>query len=141
MKKFTQEFKEFALKGNMFDMAVGIIIGAAFGKIVASLVADIIMPVLSLILGNINISAAKLLLKEGQVGPDGAVLVPELAITYGVFFKNIIDFLVIALVIFLLIKAINKLRHQEAKKTEAPKVEKPSEEVVLLREIRDSLKK
>lgn len=141
MKSFAKEFKEFALKGNVFDMAVGIIIGAAFGKIVASLVADIFMPLLSLILGNFNISDAKYVLKPAEMAADGSVAVAELAITYGTFLQNIIDFVIIALVIFSMIKLINKLRKKEEPKEEEPKVEEPSEEVLLLREIRDSLKK
>lgn len=141
MKNFAKEFKEFALKGNVFDMAIGIIIGAAFGKIVASLVADIFMPVLSLIMGNFNLGDAKILLKPAQLAEDGSVAVAELAITYGAFIKNIIDFLIIALIIFTMVKLINKLRRKQEEVVEEPVVEEPSEEVLLLREIRDSLKK
>ena len=140
MKKFMKEFKEFALKGNMFDMAVGIIIGAAFSKIVASLVSDIFMPLLSLVMGNLNLSTAKIILKPAELAADGSVTVAEVAVTYGAFLNNVIDFLMIALVIFIMIKSINKLRRKEEPKPEK-KEEKPSEEVLLLREIRDSLKK
>ena len=135
-----KEFKEFALKGNVFDMAVGIIIGAAFGKIVSSLVSDIFMPLLSLVMGNLNLADAKIVLKAAELAADGSVATAEVALTYGAFLNNVIDFLVIALVIFIMIKAINKMRHKEEAKPEK-KEEKPSEEVLLLREIRDSLKK
>ena len=140
MKKFMKEFKEFALKGNVFDMAVGIIIGAAFGKIVSSLVSDIFMPLLSLVMGNLNLADAKIVLKAAELAADGSVTTAEVALTYGAFLNNVIDFLAIALVIFIMIKAINKMRHKEEAKPEK-KEEKPSEEVLLLREIRDSLKK
>lgn len=141
MKKFMKEFKEFALKGNVFDMAVGIIIGGAFGKIVASLVADIFMPFLSLLMGNFNIATAKLVLKPGVIAADGTVEVAEIAIAYGAFLNNIIDFIVIALVIFAMIKSINAMRRKEEAEPEEEKEEEPSEEILLLREIRDSLKK
>ncbi len=140
MKKFMKEFKEFALKGNVFDMAVGIIIGTAFGKIVASLVSDIFMPLLSLVIGRLNLADAKIILKPAELAADGSVAVAEVALTYGAFLNNVIDFLAIALVIFIMIQSINKLRRKEETKPEK-KEEKPSEEVLLLREIRDSLKK
>ena len=140
MKKFMKEFKEFALKGNVFDMAVGIIIGTAFGKIVASLVSDIFMPLLSLVIGRLNLADAKIILKPAELAADGSVAVAEVALTYGAFLNNVIDFLAIALVIFIMIQSINKLRRKEETKPEK-KEEKPSEEVLLLWEIRDSLKK
>ncbi len=140
MKKFMKEFKEFALKGNVFDMAVGIIIGTAFGKIVASLVSDIFMPLLSLVIGRLNLADAKIILKPAELAADGSVAVAEVALTYGAFLNNVIDFLAIALVIFIMIQSINKLRRKEETKPEK-KEEKPSEEILLLREIRDSLKK
>ena len=135
-----KEFKEFALKGNVFDMAVGLIIGSAFGKIVASLVSDIFMPLLSLIMGNLNLADAKLVLRAAELAADGSVAVAEVAITYGAFLNNVLDFIAIALVIFVMIKAINKMRRKEEEKPEK-KEEKPSEDILLLREIRDSLKK
>ena len=140
MKKFMKEFKEFALKGNVFDMAVGLIIGSAFGKIVASLVSDIFMPLLSLIMGNLNLADAKLVLRAAELAADGSVAVAEVAITYGAFLNNVLDFIAIALVIFIMIKAINKMRRKEEEKPEK-KEEKPSEDILLLRAIRDSLKK
>jgi large conductance mechanosensitive channel len=127
-----QEFKEFAVKGNMIDMAVGIIIGAAFSKIVSSLVADILMPPLGILLGGMDFGKLAITLKEAS----GAV--PAVTLKYGMFIQTIIDFTIIAFSIFIAIKAINKLKRQE----ELPEVETPkapsSEE--LLAEIRDLLK-
>ena len=120
-----KEFKEFISKGNIFDMAVGVIIGGAFGKIVTSLVNDIIMPLVGIIIGGLDFT-------------DLTVKVKDATITYGVFIQNVIDFLIVALCIFFVIKAMSKFK----KKEEAPAAPKePSEEVLLLREIRDSLKK
>ena len=118
-----KEFKEFISKGNIFDMAVGVIIGGAFGKIVTSLVNDIIMPLVGIIIGGHDFTG--LVVKVGDA-----------EITYGVFIQNIIDFLIVALCIFAVVKAMAKFK----KKEEAAPAE-PSEEIVLLREIRDSLKK
>ena len=127
-----KEFKEFISKGNVIDLAVGVIIGGAFGKIVTSLVDSIIMPVLGLILGKINFQELKLVLKQS----DGVN--PELAISYGLFIQNVINFLLIGFVLFLMIKSINKFR----KKEEALEAEeKPTLDQELLREIRDILKK
>ena len=123
-----QEFKEFALKGNMIDMAVGIIIGAATGTVVSSLVKDVIMPPIGLILGGIDFSKLKIVLKDAQDK------VPEVAINYGVFINNIISFLVVAFVVFMLIRTMNKMRKQE----EAKPAEPPASEVYL-KEIRDAL--
>lgn len=127
--KFIKEFKEFAVKGNVIDMAVGVIIGGAFGKIVSSLVNDIIMPAISLLLGKIDLS--KLAVTVEKQGADPIV------IGYGMFLQNIIDFLIIALCIFMFVKLAAKLkRKEEEKAAEAPK---PSNEEVLLTEIRDIL--
>ena len=134
MKKLLQEFKTFAMKGNVVDMAVGVIIGAAFGKIVTSLVSDIFMPLIGLLVGGVDFTQWKIVLSQATA--DKA----EVAITYGNFIQVIFDFIILAWVIFLVIKGINKLN---AKK-EAEKAEEPAptpEEIVLLREIRDSLKK
>lgn len=132
MKKFISEFKSFATKGNVFDMAVGIIVGGAFGKIVTSFVNDLFMPVFGLILGKVNFAELKWVLSEA-VGET-----PELAIYYGKFIQTTIDFVLIAFVIFLMIKFLSKLK----KKEEAVPVEppKPSAQEVLLAEIRDLLK-
>ena len=119
-----KEFKEFISKGNIFDMAVGVIIGGAFGKIVSSLVDNIIMPLIGVIIGGLNFSELSIKVKDATIG-------------YGIFIQNVVDFLIIALCIFVVIKAMNKFK----KKEEAAEPPKPSEEVLLLREIRDSLKK
>ena len=118
-----KEFKEFISKGNIFDMAVGVIIGGAFGKIVTSLVNDIIMPLVGIIIGGHDFT--------GLVAKVG-----DAEIAYGVFIQNIVDFLIVALCIFAVVKAMSKFK----KKEEAAPAE-PSEEILLLREIRDSLKK
>jgi len=128
MKKFIEEFKAFAVKGNVIDMAVGVIIGGAFGKIVTSLVNDIIMPLIGGIFGGINFS-------------ELAVKLGESEIKYGAFVQNIIDFLIIALCVFMFVKMITKL--SSLKKKEEEKVEeepKKEEYIVLLEEIRDMMK-
>ena len=128
----VQEFKEFAVKGNMMDMAVGIIIGAAFGKIVSSLVADVIMPPLGMIIGGIDFSAMGVVLKEA-VGTT-----PATVLRYGVFIQALLDFLIVAMAIFLLVKGINRLRRNKEAAPAAPPA--PPREEVLLQEIRDILK-
>jgi large conductance mechanosensitive channel len=129
---FMTEFKEFAMKGNVVDMAVGIIIGAAFGKIVASFVKDVIMPPLGVMMGGVDFSDLKYVIQEAQ----GKV--PEVAIKYGVFVQTVVDFLIVALAIFVMVKVMNRLKKQEE---EAPKkAPEPSKEEVLLTEIRDLLK-
>jgi len=137
-----KEFKEFAVKGNVVDMAVGIIIGAAFGKIVDSLVKDVIMPPIGLVLGKVDFSNLFFVLKEGaQAGPylsvEAAQKAGAVTFNYGMFINTIITFTIVAFAVFLLIRAINRLKRQEEAKPPAA----PAEEIVLLREIRDSLKK
>ncbi|HCS75849.1 MAG TPA: large conductance mechanosensitive channel protein MscL [Clostridiales bacterium] len=128
-----EDFKKFALKGNVIDLAVGVVIGGAFGKIVTSLVNDVIMPLLGLITGGINITQAKWMIREAAGETQ-----PALTLNYGQFLQNIIDFFVIALSIFLVIRFFQRFRKKEQ---EAPKPEpKPSKEEVLLTEIRDLLK-
>lgn len=156
-KGFFKEFKEFISKGNIVDMAVGVIIGGAFGKIVSSLVSDIITPLISLALGKANFSQLFVLLQKPAEGidvPKTIEAAQELGLAtlnYGAFIQTIIDFLIVALCIFLVLKAIMKAKSlaEKAKKKEeeapAPEPEpepepEPSEEVLLLREIRDSLK-
>lgn len=129
----ASEFKEFAMKGNVVDMAVGIIIGAAFGKIVASFVADVLMPPLGLALGGVNFTDLALVLKEA-VGES-----PAVTIAWGKFVQTIIDFLIIAMAVFVGIKAMNSLKKKEEEAPAAP-AEPPKQEV-LLEEIRDLLKK
>jgi large conductance mechanosensitive channel len=131
--KLINEFKSFAMRGNVVDMAVGIIIGAAFGKIVSSFVNDVIMPPIGLLVGGIDFSDLALTLKTATESAPAVVL------KYGVFINTVIDFVIIAWAIFMVIKAMNTLKKKEAAQPAAPP--KPSEEVVLLAEIRDLLKK
>jgi large conductance mechanosensitive channel len=131
-----KEFKEFAMRGNVVDLAVAVVIGAAFGKIVTSLVERIIMPIIGWLTSGHNFS--DLAIQVGQkVGPDGA-MIPEVAIGYGAFIQSILDFIIVAFVIFLAIKAINTLKKKEAAAPAAPP--EPSNEEKLLIEIRDLLK-
>ena len=139
-----KEFREFAIKGNAFDLAVGVIIGAAFGKIVDSLVRDLIMPPIGLMLGGINFNNLFIAL-DGKEYATIALAKEAGAATlnYGVFIQSMVDFTIIAFAIFMVIKLMNTLRRQDEAKAEAV-VEapaEPSEEVLLLREIRDNLKK
>lgn len=129
---FVKEFREFAVKGNVVDMAVGIIIGAAFGKIVSSFVEDVIMPPLGVIIGGVDFSDLVIVLREA-IGETPAVV-----LRYGQFIQSVIDFIIIAFAIFLAIKFINRLRRQEEAKPEAPPA--PTKEETLLTEIRDLLK-
>lgn len=128
-----KEFKEFAIKGNVIDLAVGVIIGGAFGKIVSSLVNDILMPVFGFILSGINISDLKFVIKPA-VGD-----IPEVAILYGSFIQAIVDFLIIAFSIFLFVKLLSLWKKKEHEE-EPPAPEEPNPEVMLLEEIRDLLK-
>ena len=131
--KLFDEFKAFVMRGNVVDMAVGVIIGGAFGKIVTSLVNDIFMPIIGMILGNVNFTSLEIKLGEPVEGAEQA------AIRYGAFIQEIVNFLIIALCIFMVIKVINKL---QKKKEEAPApVPEPTKEEVLLSEIRDALNK
>ena len=131
------EFKEFISKGNVVDLAVGVIIGAAFGKIVTALVEGVVMPAISILTGGVDFKDWKHVITPAVMDPaTGKEKVAEVAIKYGDFIQTCIDFLLIALVIFLFIKAYNRMR-KPAPAADAP----PSEEVLLLREIRDSLKK
>lgn len=129
-----KEFKEFISKGNVIDLAVGVIIGGAFGKIVTSLVNDMIMPILGIILGKINFTGLKLTITSAQGDK------PEVAVLYGSFIQNVVNFLIMAFVIFLMVKFINKLRRPKKEAEEVVKEEVPSKEEILLAEIRDILK-
>ena len=134
---FISEFKEFAMKGNVMDMAVGVIIGGAFGKIVTSLVDDVLMPFIGMLTGGIDLSGLEYKMMLPAV--DGGEPIAGATLKYGAFIQNIIDFLIIAFCIFLMIKAMNKLT---AKKEEEPApAPEPSAEEKLLGEIRDLLKK
>ena len=139
MASFKQEFKEFALRGNVMDMAVGIIIGGAFGKIVSSLVDDILMPIVGLFTGGINFTELSYEIKPAEINAAGEEIVAATTLNYGLFIQNVVDFFIIALVIFMMIRAINSLR----KKHEEPAAPAPgpSDEVKLLTEIRDLLDK
>jgi len=130
------EFKEFIAKGNVLDLAVGVVIGAAFGKIVSSLVDGIIMPLIGTLTGGVNVSDWKYVLSPAQLDAAGKETAAEVAVRYGDFLQQIVNFLIIAFVIFLVIKAYNRMRKPAE---EAPAA--PAEEVLLLREIRDALKK
>ena len=131
--KLFDEFKAFVMRGNVVDLAVGVIIGGAFGKIVTSLVNDIFMPIIGMILGNVNFSSLEIKLGEPVEGAEQA------AIRYGMFIQEIVNFLIIALCIFMVIKVINKM---QKKKEEAPApAPEPTKEEVLLTEIRDALNK
>jgi large conductance mechanosensitive channel len=131
--KLVDEFKTFAMKGNVVDMAVGIIIGAAFGKIVSSIVSDIIMPPLGLLIGGVNFTDLKVILKAATETN------PAVTWNYGNFLQVVFDFLIVAFAVFMVIKAINASKKKEEAKPAAPPA--PSKEEVLLSEIRDLLKK
>ena len=137
MSKFLTEFKEFAVKGNALDMAVGVIIGAAFGKIVSSIVDDIIMPPIGWLIGGVDFSNLKITLPAAQI-VEGVATQPA-TINYGLFIQNVIDFLIVALCVFLLVKAINKLTKKKEQETPAAPPA-PSAEEKLLTEIRDLMK-
>jgi len=131
--KFLDEFRKFAVKGNMVDMAIGIIIGAAFGKIVASLVNDVLMPPIGLLLGGVNFTDLKVVMRAATE------TVPAVTWNYGNFIQVLIDFLIIAFVVFMLVKAINAAKKKEEAAPAAPPA--PTKDQVLLTEIRDLLKK
>lgn len=140
MKKFFSEFKEFAMRGNVVDMAVGVIIGGAFGKIVTSLVNDIIMPGIGVLTGGANFSEYKWVLKPEVVdGVTNEVITPEAAITWGAFIQTIVDFLIVAFCIFLAIRVMNNLKRSKAEEPAPEAPAGPSQEE-LLTEIRDLLK-
>jgi large conductance mechanosensitive channel len=129
----VQEFKEFAVKGNAIDLAVGVVIGAAFGKIVSSLVSDVIMPPIGLLVGGVDFSYLAVTLREKTEAAPAVVL------KYGAFINTIIDFLIVALAIFALVKGLNSLRREKEAEPAPPPV--PTEEIVLLTQIRDALVK
>jgi large conductance mechanosensitive channel len=128
----VKEFKDFAVKGNMIDMAVGIIIGGAFGKLVSSLVSDVIMPPLGLLIGDVPFAAMKLTLRQAADGNEAVTL------NYGNFIETAVDFLIVAFAIFVVVKAINSMKRKEAAAPAAPAA--PTKDQVLLTEIRDLLK-
>jgi len=131
--KMLQEFKQFAMRGNVMDMAIGIIIGAAFGKIVSSIVADVIMPPIGILLGGVDFSSLALTLKEGSEGVEPVLL------KYGMFINTVIDFVIIAFAIFMVVKGINSMKKKEEEKPAAPPA--PTKSEILLEEIRNELRK
>ncbi|MBQ9138925.1 MAG: large-conductance mechanosensitive channel protein MscL [Alistipes sp.] len=137
---FLKEFKAFALKGNVMDMAVGVIIGGAFGKIVTSLVNDVIMPPIGLVVGGVDFTDLKLTLKKAVI-EAGAEVAPAVTWNYGAFIQQVVDFTILAFCVFMMVKVMNKLlKKEEAKPAPAPAPPAPSKEEVLLTEIRDILK-
>jgi large conductance mechanosensitive channel len=138
-KKWTSEFREFAMRGNVVDMAVGIIIGAAFGKIVTSLVNDVVMPPIGLLTGNMDFSQLYLNLSGATYDSlEAATAAGAPVIKYGLFINTVLDFVIVALAIFLVVRVMNRLRTQEEAKPAPPPA--PSKEETLLTEIRDLLK-
>ena len=135
---FITEFKEFATRGNVVDLAVGVVIGAAFGKIVTSLVEKIIMPPIGWAIGQVDFSDLSWTLAPARVAADGTEIA-AVVIGYGEFINTVIQFIIVAFAIFLVVKAINRISRKKDAAPAAPKA--PSEEVVLLREIRDNLKR
>jgi large conductance mechanosensitive channel len=133
MMSMMQEFKEFAIKGNVVDMAVGVIIGTAFGRIVSSFVTDVVMPPIGVLVGGVDFSKLAFTLK------DAASTAPAVVISYGKFIQTVVDFTIVAVVIFMVIKGINSMKKKEAEAPAAPAA--PPAQEVLLREIRDLLKK
>jgi large conductance mechanosensitive channel len=135
--KFFKEFEEFAMRGNVLDMAIGIIIGGAFGKIVSSFVSDVIMPPLGVLVGGVDFSNLKILVKQSVTDEQG-IITPEVSLNYGTFINTIVDFLIIAFAIFLMLKAVNRFQKKKAEAPTPPPT--PSKEEELLTEIRDLLK-
>jgi len=129
------EFKEFAMRGNVVDLAVGVVIGGAFGKIITSLVNDVVMPLIGKMVGGVDFSSLAIVLTPAQIGADGKETAAEVLLKYGSFLQSVIDFTLIAFAVFIAIKLINKLQR---KREAAPAA--PPEEIVLLTEIRDALK-
>ena len=136
---FLKEFKAFALKGNVMDMAVGVIIGGAFGKIVTSLVNDVIMPPIGLLVGGVDFTDLKLTLKKAVV-EAGVEITPAVTWNYGAFIQQVVDFTILAFCVFMMVKIMNKLLRKEEKKPAPAAPPAPSKEEVLLTEIRDLLK-
>ena len=142
MKKFFEEFNTFAMRGNVIDLAVGVVIGGAFGKITTSIVNDIIMPLISMITGGINFSDWKWVLKQAVLDADGAEIASEVAVNFGNTIAISLDFIIIAFAVFCMVKALNSLHRKKEEAPAAPPAPpEPSAEEKLLTEIRDLLKK
>ena len=142
MKKFFEEFKKFAMRGNVIDMAVGVVIGGAFGKITTSIVNDSIMPLISMLTGGINFSDGKWVLKEAVLDAEGAVATAEVAVNFGNTIAIILDFIIIAFAVFCMVKALNNLHRKKEEPAPEPAPEEPAgpTQEELLAEIRDLLK-
>ena len=134
-----KEFKDFAMKGNVVDMAIGIVIGGAFGKIVSSIVADIMMPPIGLLMGGVNFTDLKLIIKAAEMDLATQTMKPAVTLNYGQFLQVTVDFTIVAFAIFMLVKGMNSLKKKEVAAPAAPSA--PPVEQVLLTEIRDLLKK
>lgn len=139
MAKFFSEFKEFAMKGNVVDMAVGVIIGAAFGKIVSSLVDDLIMPLVGVATGGINFTDYKWVIQDA-VMQGQEVIKPEVTLNWGAWVQTVVNFIIVAFCIFVMIKFMTQMRKKKEAEEPAPEPAAPSQEEVLLTEIRDLLK-
>jgi large conductance mechanosensitive channel len=133
----VSEFKEFAMRGNVIDLAVGVVIGAAFGKIVASMVDDIIMPVIGKLVGGVNFGELQVVLTPATIAADGKEIA-AVALRYGAFLQSVIDFVLVAFAVFLFVKLINKLHRKQEAVASAPA--EPTPEILLLTEIRDALR-
>ena len=133
-----KEFKAFAMRGNVVDMAVGIIIGGAFDKIIASLVNDVIMPPIGMLLGGVDFADLKIVLKQAVINAEGVETIPPVAINYGLLVNNIINFLIVVFCMFMVIKTMNSMKKKEQAAPAAPPA--PSAEEQLLTEIRDTLR-
>ena len=142
MGKMLNEFKEFAMKGNVVDMAVGVVIGGAFGKIVTSLVNDLIMPLVGALIGNVDFKTLSVTLRDAVMEGEN-IIKPAVTLNYGNFIQVLVNFLIVAWCIFLVVKGINKLKDLKKKEEGPAAPEEPvtPEDIQLLREIRDSLKK
>ncbi|WP_192823095.1 large-conductance mechanosensitive channel protein MscL [Rufibacter sp. LB8] len=131
-----KDFKEFAMRGNVMDLAVGVVIGAAFGKIVTSFVNDILMPPLGILIGGVSFKDLKLVLKQNVMDAEGKIA--DVTLNYGNFIQSLVDFLIIAFAIFLVVKVMNSLKRKKAASPDVPPA--PTKEEVLLTEIRDALR-
>lgn len=134
-----KEFKEFAMKGNLVDMAIAFVMGAAFAKVVSGFIDGMVMPVVGKLVAGVDFASLKYILSEAQIDASGKVIAAEASIKYGEFITIMIDFILVAVVMFMIIKAINKMKKKQAEIPATPT--EPTEDQVLLREIRDLLKK
>lgn len=138
---FISEFREFAVKGNVMDMAVGVIIGGAFGKIIASAVSDVIMPPIGLLTGGVNFTEIKLTMKNAVIDAAGKVVNPPVTLNIGNFLQVMVDFAILAFAVFLLVKMINTLKKRVSDEAPPPAPSEPPKQELLLAEIRDLLKR